>query len=98
MRNFEHVTSAPPRPVANVSVEMNGKAGTIHTGWGMDLARVPESVQNVRNMHKVSAGVLDTIKVVLTGTQTELEALFVERYDRKLRMEAARRKRQLNAA
>jgi len=36
------------------------------------------------------AGPHDAMRLVMTGTQPELEALFVNRYERKLRMEAAR--------
>jgi len=93
MRDQYHATSTPGAPKARVRVEMDGKAGTISLRQGDNLRRVPVSIQNVRNMDEIVSTIHETMAVRLSGTQPKLEALFLERYERMRRMEAARRAR-----
>ena len=81
---IQHVTSTPPRPMANVSVQLNGQS-------------LSYAIQNVVNRDPVIPA-HDSMTVTLTGRQPELEALFLNRYNRAVRMTTARRAREARDA
>jgi len=81
MNYAPHTTSTPPRPMPDVLVEYDRRPSGA------------SRIKNVTNLDPVIAGVHETMAVRLSGTQPKLEALFLERYERMRRMEAARRAR-----
>lgn len=86
MNTDQHTTSTPN---CNVPVVLTSKVMVKRPADGFD-GKVNDYRPAYRALQPVVAKPLNCIRVVLTGAQPELEKLFVERYDRQVRMHQAK--------